>query len=712
VNGLILKNRLVMGPMGNINMAEEMGRPAAKMIEYFSERARGGVGLITSGLVPTSQGIDPTTTESGDRSLFPRLDRSRTVLAGWRILAERIHDWGAHFFIQLTPGLGRVGSPEVLLKKARLPVSSWWNPNFYLPSVPCRPLTGAECLRIIRHTAQAAADAEALGIDGIYLHGHEGYLLEQMSNPAFNRRPLGPFRNWRHFALTLVEEVRRRIQPSYPVMYRIDLSLALRASYGEKMDTIPGLRMFRRERGIAETLDFLAELAATGVDLVDVDLGGYDNWWLPHPPDSMPPGCYLPVARLVKEHFAAHNIKSKAGFEIPVVAVGKLGDPDLAEEALRRGDCDMVMLARPLLADPDWPRKAYAGRVSEIRPCIGDQEGCLNEFLKGGHPQCAVNPRAGFEEALPPDPLRLPRRQRKRVGIVGAGPAGILCALTAARRGHHVTLWEKANRLGGMLVPATMPRLKIDLAGYLAWLERQLASCSHHCKLEVRLGMEATPEILRVEEYESLVLATGGKPIAPNLPGLKSPPVFQGIEMLMNPSLIDGAQRVLVVGGGAMGCEIAHYLATERTCQVIVAEALPFFMAGMCTATRGHLLHILEGLGVRLLNCSRLLQAEDGFVILERNVSPSVPNPFNTWNPLLPANIPNPLARRMQVKLERQTIEVDRVLLALGFDPDETLYRACQERLVAPEIQRIGDSFQVGRVFQAVKAGYRVGLAI
>ena len=196
VNGVRIKNRIVMGPMGNVSMAEETGRPSTKMIRYFVERAKGGVGLITSGLVPVSFSVDPSFLEPGGLTYLPRIDGSRSVLAGWRDLAEGIHAHGTRFFIQLTPGAGRVGSPECVIKRWRLPVSSSWNPNFYMPKIPCRPLTDFECRKLIRATGQAAADAKACLIDGVYLHGHEGYLLEQFANPAFNRRKLGRFVDW------------------------------------------------------------------------------------------------------------------------------------------------------------------------------------------------------------------------------------------------------------------------------------------------------------------------------------------------------------------------------------------------------------------------------------------------------------------------------------------------------------------------------------
>lgn len=710
VNKLTIKNRIVMAPMGNLMMGEEFGRPGEKMIRYFVARAKGGVGLITSGLIPISDGVDPTVTEVGGKVMMPRISPARTLMSGWRDLAQQCHGYGSRFFIQLTPGLGRVGPPTCLVQQTKFPVSASFNRNFYIPELPCLRLSDRRLGKIIKNAGQAAADAKACLIDGVYLHGHEGYLLEQMTNKAFNRRVMGKYSDWQRFGIDMVKEIRKRVGPNYPIMYRIDLSLALNETYGERMDEVPSLKKFKKGRSIAETLDYMENLVKAGVDLFDVDLGCYDNWWLPHPPAGMPAGCFLKVSQIVKEHFANKKILSNAGVEVPVVAVGKLGYPDVAEAALRNGECDMVMLGRPLLADAEWCNKAYEGRVEDICPCIGCQEGCVNEFIEGGHIQCAVNARTGFEDSLPE--TAVPAEKKKKIGVVGAGPAGVIFATEALRRGHTVELIEKSDRIGGRIVSGSVPAVKFDIKNYLTWLNQQVKEAEENPNFTLRMNTAATTKWLAEQKYDAIVFAVGTKDACPPIPGLDKVKYVQATALLENPKLMGDAEKIVVAGGGVVGCETAYWLTYEHSKKVSVVEMLPNFMEGVCTANRGHLLHYMEKAGVELYNCSKVTSFEPGKVNIQRNVSKGVPNPYNTWQPLLPENIPNPLAKKPGPETQDVALDADLVVLAMGGRPDDALYYEALSENTAPEMFNIGDSFAGGKVLEATRAAFRLAREI
>lgn len=716
VGKLTIKNRLVMAPMGNIDMCEETGRPNIKMLKYFEERAKGGVGLITSGLIPVSFGIDKSLIELGDLSYFPRIDRSRTVYVGWRDLSAMCHAHGATFFIQLTPGLGRVGNPQCLLTQTTLPRSASFNPNWYMPDVPCARLSDHSLGKIIKNAGQAAADAKAANIDGVYLHGHEGYLLEQCTNTAFNHRKIGKYSDWMRFGVDMVKQIRKRVGANFPIMYRIDMSVALNATYGDRMKRSSNLylKKFINERKADETLKYMAELVKAGVDIFDVDLGCYDNWWLPHPPASMPAGCFLEVAEMAKKYFKENNIKSNLGVEVPVVAVGKLGYPDLAEKALRDGKCDMVMLGRPLLADPDWPNKAYAGMVADIRPCIGCQEGCLNEFVEGGHPQCAVNPRTAFEEELSAE---IPKADKeKKVAIIGAGPAGIVAAEALLKRGHKVDMFEKENVVGGSVVPAAVAKIKFDMKNYLVYLNHVVDEMKKNENFSITLGKAVSIDEI-AGKYDVIFTASGASQVRPSekaIPGINNKNVLYAVDVLNNPSLIDGAKNVVIIGGGVVGAETAYMLRYEKGIDCKVVEMQKYIMNHTCTANRGHIIHYLEKGGVELLNCTKLAKIEGKTVTVLENVHKSRPNPYVTWSPILPENITNPLDALKPYKEEfvERKLEADYVLLAMGVKPNDNLFYEALEKHAAPEVYNVGDSYRGARVFEAVRAAYRKALTI
>ncbi len=710
INKVKVKNRLVMAPMGNIQMAEETGRPNEQMIQYFTQRAKGGVGLITSGLIPISYGIDPSLTEKGDLTYFPRIDRSRTVFSGWRELASNIHSYGAKFFIQLTPGLGRVGNPQCLVNSFKFPISASWNPNFYISQIPCKRLSDRKLRKIVKNAGQASADAKSAQIDGVYLHGHEGYFLEQMTNTAFNRRKVGRYSNWQQFGLDLVKEIRKRCGESYPIMYRIDLSLALNETYGEKMDEVKSLKKFKKERTVDMTLEYMKNLVKAGVDIFDVDLGCYDNWWLPHPPASMPPACFIEIAELVKKFLKENNIVSNAGIEVPVVAVGKLGYPDIAEKTLAEEKCDMVMLGRPLLADPYWPQKVYEGRIKDIRPCIGCQEGCINEFVEGGHPQCAVNPLSAFEYVYGDSISKA--EKVKKVAVVGGGPAGVMCAVIAADRGHDVELFEKNKKIGGLLRPGSQPKIKFDLINYLNYLELLLNRYIKENKIKFINNFEVDLDYLKEQKYDVIVNASGTKQIIPKIEGINNTNVVLAVDLLMNPEIADKAENIVILGGGVVGCETAYLLSYEKNKNVKVVEMMPYFMNHVCTANRGFIIHYLEKKGVELLNCTKLKSINKDTVTVIRNISNTVPNPYITWAPILPENVKNPLAKEIKVAEKEKELDADLVVIAAGGKPNDELYYQCIKEHTALEIYNIGDSLKMAKVFEAVKAAYSIGRSI
>ena len=710
IGGCKIKNRLVMAPMGNINMADPIGRPLNKMIEYFGLRAKGGCGLLITGLVPVSYGIDHTVEEDNDTTYFPRIDgSSRTRMSGWRDLTSKVHAYDSKIFMQLTAGLGRVGSPESFLKGKMLKSASI-NKNFYVPVVPHLPLTDRAIKKIVKSFGQCAVNAKACGFDGIHLHGHEGYLMDQLTSKPWNRRKFGRYSNLHQFAIDVVKEIKHRCGDDFPIIYRIDLTQGLRESYG---DEIFKKRFKNMERCIEDGLKLCKELAQAGVDAFDVDKGCYDNWFYPHPPAYFKDMIYVKeMAGVLKEYFKKENIDK------PVIAVGKMGKPEIAEKVLKNEYADMVMLGRPLLADPYWPDKVKQGKEDEINHCIGDQEGCVHSFIHGGHPCCTVNPYTGFEDVKKLEITNEP----KNVAVIGAGPAGIEASKTLIDRNHKVTLFEAKSKIGGQFELNDEISIKHDVKRYL---KNQRHIIKKYIDKGLILKLNTKPDIKELEEnFDVVILATGVKENIPKIKGVEKVKATTAREFLENKlQLPQNTKEILVVGGGAVGCEIAYTIAKENDVQVTIVEMQKYLMNNIVHSNRSMLLWLMSGMGsttdkvndrlnrkVKAYTSSRVVSFKEDEALLEVNKERI--NPYTPWETLIPENIHNPFEKKLNDKnTEEISIKTDFVIFAMGAEENDDLYEKLKNNKKI-QAYNVGDSKKLASAWEAINDANEIARGI
>jgi len=347
---------------------------------------------------------------------------------------------------------------------------------------------------------------------------------------------------------------------------------------------------------------------------------------------------------------------------IPVMAVGKLGDPELAESVLQQGKADFVMMGRPLLADPEWPHKVRAGRLDDIRPCLGCLEGCMGRG--GKYLSCTVNPTVGIERELTMEPAE----RKKTVLVVGGGPAGMEAARVAALRGHKVTLWEKGDALGGNLIPAAVPDFKQEYRRLIDYLSTQIKKLG----VAVELDREATVDQIRKMAPDVVFLATGSKPIIPEIPGVEGRKVGAAADVLLGRHKV--GEEVVVLGGGLVGCETALYLA-EQGKRVTIVEILGGVARDVFSINRMHLVKLLTDSGVRIMTETTVTEiTDDGVAIVDKDGKSS-------------------------------KLESDSVVLALGLSSSKELEETLKD--VVPETHVIGDCVEPRKVMSAIWEAFR-----
>ena len=635
IGSLCLKNRLIMAPM-QTGMAGVNGEVTQQLIDYFAERASGGVGMVIAGHanVDYARGSCPPVMLRVDHDCF---------IPGLRNLVEAIQRGGARACCQINH-LGALAHPTGI-KEPCAPSS--------LAHIPgAKELSLEEIAEVQGKFAEAAARAKRCGFEAVEIHAAHAYLIAQFLSPFTNRRNDaygGSLDRRMRFALEVVQKVRTAIGPDFPLGIRFN---------GDDF-TPQGLTLDESKK-VAKAVE------KAGVNMIHVSAGGpaldqarsYANLLEPMP--------YAQAWRV----YLAEAIKKEVS--IPVITVGVIREPQVAETILEQGKADFIALGRALIADPDWPIKAQEGRAEEIYSCIGCNEGCRGNRARGWPINCTVNARTGREGILAKDPGRVVKP--KKVIIIGAGPAGMECACIAASRGHKVTLYEKEKSLGGQLLLASKPPGKDKIKWELAFLERQLERFG----VRVNRGELATVDKILSANPDVAVVATGSEPILPMQWNCDGKFVLS-IHQILRDELTFKGQKVIVLGGGSTGCETAMYLA-DRGSHVTVIEMLSQLASELEPVTRGQLLADMDRLNIRAK---------------------------------LEAKVETVTARGIKIVTKdgsEESIEAERVIIAIGVSPQEGL--ASELRGKVSELYVVGDANLIGNAMIAIYHGNLLGRKI
>lgn len=637
-----------MAPMGPLGLGDSEGGWNQRGIDYYTRRAQGGTGLIITGVTFSDCEVETQSMPNCPNSTYNPVHFVRTS----REMTERVHAYGAKIFLQMSGGFGRVTIPTNLGEFP--PVAPSPIPHRRLDKT-CRELTRDEIHKIIESFGKGAFNAKRAGFDGVEIHAvHEGYLIDQFAIAFFNHRTDeygGSLENRLRFAKEIREEIAKTCGWDFTVAVRFSPKSMLK---DWRKGALPNEEFEEKGRDLEEGLQTAKLLEAYGYDALDVDVGCYDAWWWNHPPMYMEKGPYRKYAKLVKEIV-----------KVPVFMAGRMDTPEMAESCVKDGTCDVISLGRPLLADPDYVKKLRTNHVCEIRPCISCQEGCMGRIQTYSMINCAVNPQAARERVTAYEPVA----RKKRVLIAGGGVAGCEAARVLAERGHEPVLYEASERLGGNLLPGGAPAFKEDDQQLVKWYENEL----ERLRVPVYLNTRVTKEMVLESDCDAVIVATGSRPKMFSLGDDEK--VYCAEQVLMNQK--DPGDRVVVVGGGLVGCEMALDLA-QKGKKVTILEALPKIMAvngPICSANKEMLEELLPFHGVNIICNAKVTGFKDGAVSYE-------------------------------IAGKAEKLDTDSVILSVGYRSADELYHELEFDVA--DLYLLGDAGKVSNIMYAIWDAFEV----